>query len=229
MENVMKKLAWSLVGFFGLAACISCGSLSAERTFPSDSGMLNVKTVYSAVGDGVTDDTAAIQAAISANIRKQATSRIIYFPAGTYLVTQPLVWKDTNGTWQSELTFQGESQSTTVIKLSDNNSSYQNATAPADVIDTASLNPTGPNGSAGGGNNGFDNYFFDLTIDVGVGNPGAIALDFIGNNYCGLRNVTLRSSDPGHIGAAGLSMTRGWTGPCLMKNVLIDGFNYGIK
>jgi len=225
----MKKLALSLVCFFSFAACISCSGLSVERTFPSDSGMLNVKTVYGAVGDGVTDDTAAIQAAISANIRKQATSRIIYFPAGTYLVTQPLVWKDTSGNWQSELTFQGESQSTTIIKLSNNNGSYQNAAAPIGVIDTASLNPVGPDASAGGGNNGFDNYIFDLTVDVGQGNPGAIALDFIGNNYCGLRNVTLRSSDPGHVGAVGLNMTRGWTGPCLMKNVLIDGFNYGIK
>src|ERR1700747_2321877 len=95
--------------------------LPAERTFPGDSGMLNVKTIYGAMGDGVTDDTAAIQAAISANIRKQATSRIIYFPAGTYLVTKPLVWKDTTGTFQSELTFQGENQHTTIIKLSDHN------------------------------------------------------------------------------------------------------------
>jgi hypothetical protein len=67
-----------------------------------------------------------------------------------------------------------------------------------------------------------------MTIDIGRGNRGAVALDFMGDNYCGLRNVTLRSSDPDHKGAIGLSMLRYATGPCLMKNVVIDGFNYGI-
>lgn len=238
----MKSLALSIVVLLILATTTSCSnpivslepvadpSSSTERTFPSDSGMLNVKTVFGAVGDGVTDDTAALQAAIAATVHQQVTSRILYFPAGTYLVKQPLVWKNASGQWTSQLTFQGENQKTTIIKLSDNNGAYQNAAAPADVIDTASLEPSsGPDQAKGGGYDGFDNYIFDLTVDVGSGNPGAIAVDFIGNNYCGLRNVTLRSSDPGHAGTAGLSMTRAWTGPCLMKNVSIDGFDYGVK
>src|SRR5882757_6907548 len=127
----MKKQALPIVVFFALAAATSCSRSvfyanpvpdvvpSTERTFPADSGMLNVKTVYGAVGDGVHDDTAAIQAAISANIRQQSTSRIIYFPAGTDLVSKPLVWKDTTGVFQSELTFHGENQQSTVIKLTD--------------------------------------------------------------------------------------------------------------
>ena len=39
---------------------------------------------FGAVGDGVTDDTAAIQACVNA-------SRIVFFPAGTYLVTSSIV------------------------------------------------------------------------------------------------------------------------------------------
>src|SRR5882757_3371423 len=150
----MKKQALPIVVFFALAAATSCSRSvfyanpvpdvvpSTERTFPSDSGMLNVKTVFSAVGDGVTDDTAAIQSAISATVHQQSTSRILYFPAGTYLVKKPLVWKNASGQWTSQLTFQGENQNTTIIKLSDNNSSYQDTAAPADVIDTASLEPS---------------------------------------------------------------------------------------
>jgi len=186
--------------------------------------MLNVKTVYGAVGDGKTDDTAAIQKAISSNIRKQNTSRILFFPQGTYLVSKPLVWKDLNGTWQSELTFQGENENRTIIKLANELPAYQNPQSPADVITTASLNAS----SDGGSNSAFDNYLFDITIDVGIGNPGAVALNFMGNNYCGLRNVTLKSSDRGHAGAVGLSMARYAPGPCLMKDVVIDGFNIGI-
>jgi hypothetical protein len=45
-------------------------------------------TDFGAVGDGVTDDTAAIQAALAAG---QAQSKSIYFPAGTYSVSTLLM------------------------------------------------------------------------------------------------------------------------------------------
>lgn len=131
----------------------SWSTLGPEHTFPSDSGMINVKTVYHAAGDGVTDDTAAIQAAISAQIRKQTTSRIIYFPAGTYRVTKPLVWKDSTGAFNAELTFQGENELTTIIKF--DNDLYPAGSTPGTLITTASVNPS----SNGSGNSGFDNYF----------------------------------------------------------------------
>jgi hypothetical protein len=187
--------------------------------------MINVKTEYGAKGDGVTDDTAAIQKAISSVIRGRRGS-ILYFPSGTYIVSSPLVEKDLSGTWQSVLTFQGENGEHSIIKLTDNNPAYQSSGNPADVLDMGSLEPINPHN--GGGNNGFDNYIFDMTIDIGKGNPGAVALDYMGNNFCGLRNVTLKSSDPNHAGAIGLSMLRYATGPCLMKNVVISGFDYGI-
>jgi hypothetical protein len=199
---------------------------NAERTFPPDSGMVNVKTEYGARGDGVSDDTEAIQQAISATVHHPQTGpRIIFFPIGTYLVSRPLVEKDRMFRWNSLLTLQGENRVTTIIRLKDNSLFYQNASAPADVLEFASQNAR-PNGA---GNSAFDNNIFDITIDVGRGNPGAVALDFLGNNYCALRNVTLQSSDPNHSGAIGLALLRYATGPCLLKNLVINGFDYGIK
>ncbi|MGD0796090.1 MAG: glycosyl hydrolase family 28-related protein [Acidobacteriaceae bacterium] len=197
--------------------------LNVERTFPGDTGMINVKTQYGAKGDGVTDDTRAIQQAISGSIHS-ANGAILYFPAGVYLVSSPLVYKDITQTWSSALTLQGENQDNTIIKLADNDQLYQNSSSQTDVLDLGSQNTFGN----GAGNDAFDNYLFDITIDVGRGNKSAVALDFMGNNYCGLRNVTLKSSDPNHAGAIGLSMLRYATGPCLMKNVVINGFDYGI-
>jgi Pectate lyase superfamily protein len=52
--------------------------------FPS---WANVKTNYGAVGDGVTDDTAAIQKALNA---LGPTNPTLYFPAGTYRITGTL-------------------------------------------------------------------------------------------------------------------------------------------
>lgn len=199
---------------------------NAQRAFPPDSGMVNIKTRYGAKGDGVTDDTAVIQQAISATVHHPGVGpRIIYFPAGTYLVSHPLLEKDLMGRWSSLLTLQGENRATTIIKLTDNNPLYQSASAPADVLDLASQNGR----KDGSGNSAFDNNIFDMTIDVGRGNPGAIALDYMANNYCALRDVTLQSSDPRHSGAIGLALLRYAPGPCLMKNLVINGFDYGIK
>ncbi|KAL2134977.1 hypothetical protein VTI74DRAFT_10204 [Chaetomium olivicolor] len=58
----------------------------------------NVKQ-FGAIGDGVTDDTAAINAAISAGNRcggydcvgSTTTPAIVYFPPGTYLISSPIV------------------------------------------------------------------------------------------------------------------------------------------
>lgn len=58
----------------------------AVSIMPSDSmGVFNVLD-YGATGDGVTDDTAAIQAAISA----APAGATVFFPAGVYLVSSPV-------------------------------------------------------------------------------------------------------------------------------------------
>ncbi|UFH55978.1 glycosyl hydrolase family 28-related protein [Spirosoma sp. KNUC1025] len=67
--------------------------------------MINVKDApYNAIGNGQTDDTAAIQAAI--NYAKSLTSpgggsyRIsVYFPAGYYYISSPINLTNANGIW----------------------------------------------------------------------------------------------------------------------------------
>jgi hypothetical protein len=71
---------------------------------------------YGAVGDGVTNDTTAVQAAITAAIA--AGGGVVFFPAGTYVVSTGL----SNGTIFSisspNLTFRGAGKKVSIIKSS---------------------------------------------------------------------------------------------------------------
>lgn len=77
----------------GTAAIQSTGSTTARTLANRFADIYNVKD-YGAVGDGVADDTVAIQAAVAAAALAHGT---VYFPTGTYIMTAPLDGDDTFG------------------------------------------------------------------------------------------------------------------------------------
>lgn len=220
-----------IFAIFTLTLCIAVPAVStgypeghAGIRYPEDSSVINVQTHYGAKGDGMTDDTAALLKAIGDD--RGTKQRILYFPRGTYLVSDTLDWKDRNGIWKARLTLQGEDETTTIIRLKDHLQNFQDASAPRPLIRTGSIEPWDK--ITGTGNNGFRNYLFDLTIDIGKDNPGTVAIDYLGNNVCGLGNVTIRTSDSQMRGVAGLMMKRPYVGPCLYKNLTVKGFDHAI-
>jgi hypothetical protein len=68
---------------------------------------VNVKTVFGAKGDGVTDDTAALQAALNSIAESHA---VLWIPNGNYLISNPLTI-----TGVSNVTILGENPRTTTI------------------------------------------------------------------------------------------------------------------
>ncbi|MDJ0708711.1 MAG: glycosyl hydrolase family 28-related protein [Leptolyngbyaceae cyanobacterium MO_188.B28] len=180
--------------------------------FPSGADVVNVKEApYFAKGDGVTDDTTALQNAISENRLKQ-----IYIPNGTYLVSDTVDISEGSNIINKRFFIQGQSQAGTILKLKDNTSRFGGGASPTPVLKCA---------SGGGAATAFRNMIRNITVDTGQGNPEAIGLRFSANNYGVVEHVTLRSSDSNHIGDTGLELSGG---PLLVKNVAIDGFDTGL-
>jgi len=180
--------------------------------FPDDAGYANIKTDFGARGDGIADDTGAFQRAIERNVRR------LYLPHGTYLVSDAIV---TGGKrWH----LQGESEAGTIIRLKDHCSGFDDPENPKPIVSTFGrfMDPKSNMGQA------FRNSVFDLTIDAGSGNPGAVGLHYLNNNQGTVRNVTIRSSDPERRGKAGLALVTNWPGPALIQDVTIEGFDIGV-
>ncbi len=205
-------VAASIIFVSSVTGLAQQAQISAQKVFPADFNMRNIKTDYGAKGDGFTDDTGAIQSALAdgrtENIDYNGRPKSIYFPAGTYLVKDSLEWRGCC------LSLQGQGQGVSIIKLKDSAAGYGDRNVPKAVIKTP------------GGNMSFRQNIFDLSVNTGKNNPGAKGIDYIANNTGSIRDVSIISGDG--AGLVGLDMSRQWPGPCLVKNVTVDGFDYGI-
>ncbi|HVW87618.1 MAG TPA: hypothetical protein VHB50_23180, partial [Bryobacteraceae bacterium] len=131
---------------------------------------------------------------------------------------------------------QGQNQANTTIKLANNASGFGDGSCDASYesgsgcpamlySSTATRDGGWPNGA---GEGGYWNDIFDLTLDTGSGNAGAVAIDWNCSNTAAIRNVTIKGS-----GRVGLNTSRGagggGNGPALVKNLTVNGsFDYGI-
>ncbi len=159
-------------------------------------------------------------------------AKIMYFPNGTYLVSDTIIYrtresrKHHGGKFNFELNrnihFEGESREGAIIRLQDHAKGFEYGQIRP-IISFILRPETVAEHVA---NNAMLNSVKDLTIDCGVGNGGAVGIKYYANNTGMISNVTIRSSDPDHDGFAGLLMTGGCIGD--IRDVEIDGFDYGV-
>ena len=199
---------------------LALNAQAVEYLFPPDASIADVKRDYGAKGDGVADDTAAIQKAISTQLGTRGT---VYFPNGTYKVSDSLVYKNAEGRWWARLGLRGQSRDGVVIKLADNAAGFSDQKTPKGIIITASESPF----KDGGNNQGFQNNIRNLTIHTGSGNSGAVGIDYVVSNQGAVKDVKIVAGDG--QGYAGIRMDRAYPGPGLIKRVEINGFDFGIR
>ena len=164
-----------------------------------------------------------------------ARSNVLYFPNGTYIVNDTLnntlPISQITKSWGSELTanyrFLGQSKQGTIIKLQDNSRGYDSQSKPKPVLETNRLNREGNGKDYHVSNNvPSSNFIENLTIDVGRGNPGAVAIDFHAANSGAIRNVRLVA--PQGSGAIGLNLYKS-PSQGLFQDITVDGFEIGIQ
>lgn len=221
-----------------LAACSRPANIDRGIVFPENCYLHNgaggqvidiTKPPFNADPTGREDCSDALIAAYDYIVNKireyrydiPGTTSIIYLPNGTYRVSKTIVYSGEpfmrpNGHENIRtIRFRGQSMEGTIIRLTDSSPGFgEDAMTPVISFGKHSRN-----------NAVSSNFFEDITINTGKGNPGAIALRFHGANNEAVRNVHIYSEDS--EGAIGLDMPMG---ACqgVYKNILIEGFDYGI-
>ena len=209
-----------------------CRSAACEIHIPANAGAINVRD-YGAKGDGHTDDTAALKAAIAASGSdtgvKMWHDRMVFLPKGTYIVSDTLVKRYSDGLFASGMSLVGEGVDRTIVRLIDHAPGFDNAGSPRAVIQTTSKRLDKANNRdyvhLGEGNDAYENFVESLTVEVGRGNPGAIGIDYLASNIGALRDIVIKAPSGGAIG---LAMLRKWPGPALVQRVTVQGFDVGI-
>ncbi len=175
---------------------------------------------FNADPTGESDSSAAILAAsLHARTWPVGVPMFVYFPDGRYRIEEPVVL-ETRTPGGQYILMQGESREGVTLFVPDNTTAFQDAARRTPVISYFEGDWT---------NNGFLNTFENFTVEVGAGNPGAVAVRFQGNNVTRMSNVTIRSLDPDGAGSVGLDLSSAISAPAIAENVRIEGFDIGIR
>ena len=198
---------------------------------------------FNANGKDNRDDTAAFIKALNFIAEKgccgkskhslDARSNFIYLPDGVYHVSDtlrhslPLSQVSKSG--GSELTANyriiGQSKQNTVIRLQDGSKGFDNKNNPKPVLETNRVNREGSDGNTFSNNVPSSNFIENLTVDVGRGNPGAVAIDYHAANSGAIRNVRLVA--PQGSGAIGLNLYKS-PSQGIFQDITVEGFDIGI-
>jgi hypothetical protein len=211
---MFRRAQWLLlllVTFAGIQATKPVRAEEGKRfVFPNDPAVLDARRDFGAMGDGETDDTAALQRALDASCGRdpafRGKSNLLFIPNGVYRVTGTLVVKYSLGPWIS-----GESRDGVIIRLDDH------------VKDVTCVLRTHPNESGPTSADWFMRNLRHFTIDVGD-NPEVDGIRYYATNSGCLKDVKV-------IGRGKIGVNAGFlgqSGPNLIQDVTIEGFDTGI-
>lgn len=195
-------------------------ALAQPAQFPAGAGFLNVLDFGAVPNDGM-DDTAAFNAAFNGPRPAGTNARLVYVPNGVYDFSNTISFVE------SRSIMQGQSRVGTILRLMPGSAGFDGP--PDGFGGVVTKNFVSTRQQTGFSANEFVTAVYDITIEVGANNPGAVGLNFHCNNQGGLRDVTIRSLDAGGAGFAGLSLLGSDRGPGMLRGITVEGFRRGIQ
>lgn len=214
-DGSLFRMMLTMVIFLGVEIAPGSRCFSADPVrivFPDDECVIDVRKHFGAKGDGKTDDTAALQAALDAGSGSDVRQhKIVYLPNGTYRIRRTLVVNREKagsglGPW-----LYGESRDGVVIRLDDG------------VQGAKSVLRTHPKKEGKTSANWFMRTVRNLTIDAGD-NPETDGIRWYATNTGLLKDVRVVGNGPTGVNSAFL----GHNGPNLVQDVEVEGFATGV-
>ena len=158
-------------------------------------------------------------------------TRIVYFPKGTYLVSDTITYtlKNLKTLWYTipdydanrNIHFMGEDKENTVIKLIDNAKGF-NCGKEKPLISFINNEMPWPKEKENA-NASFMNIISDITLDCGKGNPDVIGIKYDSANIGRIENVSIKTES----GKKGITTKSAMQG--VLENLSIFGFDYGVE
>lgn len=180
--------------------------LEPRIAFPRDPSVIDAKLDLGARGDGVTDDTDALQRGLDMSSGVGGAHRVLFIPAGTYRVTRMLTTPSGIGPF-----VYGAGRNRTTLRMADGSG----------AVAVLMTHPTGKDPTSA---DWFMRTVRHLTLDAG-NNPGTDGIRWFSNNSGSLQWVRVRGNGPVGVNSAFL----GQNGPNLIQDVSVEGFGIGVK
>lgn len=154
--------------------------------------------------------------------------KFLYFPKGTYLVSDTITYSFNNLSTQQTESYRcelcknvhiiGEDRENTIIKLADNSKGFEKGSKkPVISFNKVSKEDVETTNCAQ------MNTLEDITIDCGKGNDGAVGVLYASSNCGRIENVTVK----GDSGMYGIELDYG--SEACVNRVTVEGFDYGLK